>query len=83
MNLSSVPATQTDRERLQILVANGTVVTLTPFEGVTVPNFESLAREIEHHIEMRYRPEGVPALAIKMREMRERGGRARHRGLRA
>jgi hypothetical protein len=70
-------ATQTDRERLQLLAGNGTVVTLTPFEGVTVPNFESLARDIEHHIEMRYRPEGVPTVNIKMSEVRERGGRER------
>jgi hypothetical protein len=71
-------AAQADRERLQILAGNGTVVTLTPFPGVTFPNFEPLARDLEHHVEMRNRPANMPQLPIVMRELRDRGtGRER------
>jgi hypothetical protein len=66
--------TAADRERMQIQNGNGTVVSLTPFENITVPVFEALARDLEHHVEIRYRADGQPRLSMAIRELRDRSG---------
>jgi hypothetical protein len=67
------PATREDRRRLDLVNGNGTVVTLVPFPDVRIPSFEALARDLEHHIEIRYAPPAAPRVGLAMREIR--GGR--------
>lgn len=69
----STPVTRMDRGRLQILEGNGTVVTLSPFGNVTVPTFATLAKDLERHIEIRYRPQQVGAIPLDASEMRPKG----------
>lgn len=69
---SSRACNETDRQRLQIPEGNGTVVTLTPDEGIVVSSFDALARDLDHHIELRYRPPEQPGIPIKFREVSDR-----------
>lgn len=68
-------ATEADRARLEIGSGNGTAVTLNPFPDVSIPNFETLARDLEHHVEIRYCPPGAPRVGLVMREVKN--GRTR------
>ena len=61
------------RARLELHAGNGTVVTLRPFADITKPRFDTLAGDLERHVEIRYHPQGLPLIPLQMREMR--GGR--------
>jgi hypothetical protein len=63
-------ATSTDRERLAISNGNGSVVTLTLAPDVTLPGFEALVRDLEHHIELRYEGD-LPAVKTILRDVRD------------
>lgn len=70
---SSAPVTDDERARLDIVDGNGTVVTLSPFPEVRVPTFQTLVRDLERHIEIRYRPSEVCPVALDVSEYRHRG----------
>jgi hypothetical protein len=69
----SRPVTGADRERLQIRAGNGTVVTLTPLQEISLPSFDALARDLHRHIEIRYQPSNLPHIPLVLRETRDRG----------
>jgi len=69
---TSRAGTESDRARMGIGPGNGTIATLIPDEGVSVPSFDALVRDLDHHIEIRYRPEGQPQIPIRLREVRDR-----------
>ena len=69
--VTSIPADITIRTRLRISTGNGTVVTLRPFSGTTKPRFDTLANDLERHVEIRYRPDDSLVIPIQLRELKD------------
>ncbi|HSW31798.1 MAG TPA: hypothetical protein VLH75_20110 [Longimicrobiales bacterium] len=67
-------ATDEDRARLSLFEGNGTVVTFTPFPEITIPRFETLASDLERHVEVRYAPPGLGAVPLDVFESNPNGG---------
>jgi len=70
----SRPATEEDRSRLGLFEVNGTVVQLSPFPETKVPRFETLAKDLERHIEIRYSPKSLGTVPLDAVESQAKGG---------
>ncbi|SRR6266566_2262164 len=62
-----------ERRRMGVSTGNATIVTLKPFPDTPVPQFNALVQDLNHHIEIRYWPEGLPRIPIVVREVKQRG----------
>ena len=69
----SEPATARARAAFDLIEGDGTVVALTPFPETTVPRFQALARDLEHHVELRFDPPGLPRIPIVLHEEKPSG----------